>query len=91
MKKSLNYTIILLLSFIVFSCGSPSDCECEQLYMDAAYVQVTGDFDYNDFDMDDYEDCVEKYIGVKDKSKRGLTRDIWATPIGWFGYLCEND
>jgi len=92
MKNLLKYTIILSLSLVVFGCGSPSDCECQQQITDGAVATVTGDFDYNDFDMGDYEDCIEKYLEeVKGEKGEGLDRYIWTTPGGWFSYHCENN
>jgi hypothetical protein len=72
-------------------CGSKSDCECEQLSIDYAYVSATHDFDYNNFDIGDYEDCFERYLEDERRGKKsGLNIGIWGTPNGWFNYLCEH-
>lgn len=72
-------------------CGSKSDCECEQLSIDYAYVSATHDFDYNNFDIGDYEDCFERYLEDERRGeKSGLNIGIWGTPNGWFNYLCEH-
>ena len=95
---SVNLAILFVTGFVLLGAGkwlNFSYCDCQEIVTNGEVKLALGSDNYSDLlpgkevSAADYEECIKLYQSDL-RSGTGLDRGIWGTPIGYFGYMCEN-